>query len=596
MCGIIGYTGHRSARDVIVEGLKRLEYRGYDSAGVAISSNELAVFKEKGEISALEVEMPPMEGNIGIGHTRWATCGPPSMANAHPFVDNSGRLAIVHNGIIENHLALRESLLAEGHRFSSDTDTEVLIHLLARYYQGDLRAALSSMLAEVEGTFAIAVVEAGSDRVLAARCMSPLIVGLGVGENFMASDVTAMLEYTNQFIYVEDGEVVEARPDGVSIWDAEGNPVWREPTRVDWSLEDAQRGGFEHFMLKEIFEEPDALRNTIVAYLDDIESRVLVPPGVFNQVKIIACGSSYHAGMVGKYIIEELAMLPTTVELASEYRYSPGCRERPLIILITQSGETLDTIAACREARKRGCSTLAITNVVGSTITREADAVMYTMSGPEISVAATKTFVCQLISLYLLGMNLGALKGTLPPARLRSLKNGLRSLPKTVSVVLERAPELEAVATVIARSRDVFFIGRNVNYPSMLEAALKLKEISYIHAEGYAAGELKHGPLALLDDGTPVIACCVRDHTYGKMVSNLMEAAARGAPVMALMTDGDEDLPQLANLTVSLPEVDPLFTPLPVAVACQLLAYNVALKMERPIDRPRNLAKSVTVE
>jgi len=595
MCGIIGYCGHRNAAEVLIDGLKKLEYRGYDSAGIAVIGGELTVHKNKGEISDLERSLPPLPGHVGIGHTRWATCGKPSRENAHPFTDCSGRLALVHNGIIENHLSLRERLEAEGHRFTSGTDTEVLVHLVEKHYDGDLRRALIDALVEVKGSYAVVVMANGSDRLVAARRENPLVVGLSVGENFLASDVTPLLSYTNKVIYLHDDECVEVTPTKVTLYGADGVEIEREPSVVTWSVEDAQKSGFEHFMLKEIYEQPSAIHNTLLGFLDEMEGPFLRDQR-YSQVKIIACGSSYHAGMVGKYLIEDLAKVTVGVELASEYRYSAAASESPLTIFISQSGETADTLAALREARRRGCYTMAVTNVVGSSMTREANEVHYTRAGPEIGVAATKTFLTQLVMLALIAMRMGRFQGTLNDDACRSLRSELRVLPHYVQGVLDRAGEIEAATDMLVDARDVFFIGRNINYPVMLEGALKLKEISYIHAEGNAAGELKHGPLALIDSTTPVVACCVRDHTYEKMMTNIAEVAARGSPVLAIGFEGDVELEKIADRTLSVPKLPPLLSPIPVSVVLQLLAYHTARRRGHSIDKPRNLAKSVTVE
>lgn len=596
MCGIIGYAGPRNAEEVLLDGLKRLEYRGYDSAGIAVAGSGLEIFKDKGEISKLATTMPSLGGHLGVGHTRWATCGKPSQRNAHPFLDCTGKMAVVHNGIIENHLALRKKLTDEGHKFTSETDTEVLVHLLEDHYRGDLHTALVEALKEVKGTYAVVAIRADTEELVAARKENPLVVGLGVGENIIASDVTAMLNYTNKAVYIMDGETVVLRSDNVTIYDRQGAEVHREPSIITWTVEDAQKGGFEHFMLKEIFEQPTAIHNSLLGSLDELESGNLMIDQDVSSVKLVACGTSYNASMVGKYIIEQLANVPTTVELASEYRYSPGTGENPLTVLVTQSGETADTLAAAREARRRGCQTLAVTNVVGSTIAREVDRVFYTKAGPEIGVAATKTYTAQLISMYLLGIRLGQLRGKMARDEVRELSSELRGMPRFIRKVLDRAHEVEEASDMLVPARDVFFLGRNINYPTMLEGALKLKEISYIHAEGYAAGELKHGPLALLDANTPVVAACVRDQTYEKMLANISEVAARDSPILGIGFEGDTELAAVADRTVSIPRLSPILSPVPLTVMVQLIAYYTAKKKDCPIDKPRNLAKSVTVD
>lgn len=598
MCGIVGYSGHRRASEVLMDGLKRLEYRGYDSAGIAMVENgHISLVKKQGELNVLQSILPRFEGRTGIGHTRWATCGRPSDRNAHPFMSCDGKLAVVHNGIIENYAPLREALEDRGHHFTSETDTEVLVHLLEDHFKGDLRQALSDAVREVQGTYAIAAVLEGSDEIAAARKENPLVIGLGVKENFLASDVTALLSYTSKVLYIMDGETVSLTPAKVTVHDADGAVVTREPSMVSWSAEDAQKGGFEHFMLKEIFEGPNAIHNTLLGALDMIENGDILPRVEFPSVKLVACGSSFHAAMVGKYAMEEFAGVPTTLELASEYRYSPGAREAPLVILITQSGETADTLAAAREARRRGCRTLAVTNVVGSTITREVDEVLYTRAGPEIGVAATKTFLTQLLAMYLVAIRIGYGNGNLSHDSMRSALSSLRQSSNMVQSVLNRVQGIEEASRMVDRAVHCFFIGRNINYPTMLEGALKLKEISYIHAEGFAAGELKHGPLALLDSNTPVIAVAIKgDHTYDKMLANISEVAARDSPVLGVGVEGDTDLARLCEKVIYVPKVKPVFSPIPVTVALQALSYYVAKRRGCSIDKPKNLAKSVTVE
>ncbi len=596
MCGIIGYAGDRQAYSILLDGLKRLEYRGYDSAGVAIVGSGLTVQKDKGYIAHLEEVAKPVPGTTGIAHTRWATHGVPSKENAHPHTDCSGEIALIHNGIVENHGELRERLTKAGHVFTSQTDTETAVHLVESYYEGDLEAAVRRALRDIKGSYAFAVVSSREpDRVVAARQESPLVIGLGSDENFLASDIPALLKHTNRVEYVMDGEVVTITPREVRITDFDGKPVSREPVRITWTLEDAERGGFEHFMLKEIFEEPQAIHDTLLGRVADLETGSFFRNG-YTNVKLVACGTSYHAAMVGKYVIEEIARVPTTAELASEYRYSRAPADRPLVILVSQSGETADTLGACREANRRGCKTFAITNVVGSSLAREAQRTMLTRAGIEIGVAATKTFIAQVTALYLLAIRIGLERGTLGVQEAERLKEDLRRLPRAVQQVLDDAPAIEALAAKYGSARDVFFIGRHLGYPIAMEGALKLKEISYAHAEAYAAGELKHGPLALLSPETPVVAIATRDHTYEKMLSNIGEVSARGAPVLAVGTEGDRDLGKLVDDVILVPAVPTLFAPVPVTVALQLFAYHVARGRGCPIDKPRNLAKSVTVE
>ncbi len=598
MCGIVGYNGHRDALPILIEGLKRLEYRGYDSAGVVVIGDDLHVQKAAGEISVLEGRLVEADGTVGLGHTRWATHGKPTDLNAHPFVDCTGDLAIIHNGIVENYQSLKEELLEKGHKFVSETDTETLVHLFEDLYEGDLVAAVRTGLKRVEGNYAVGVVHKDHpDILVAARKENPLVVGISpAGETLLASDVTPLLEFTNEFIFVEDGDVVVLGDGTIEITDLEGTPIERPSQTVDWNLEDAQRGGFEHFMFKEIFEQPQAILESLKGRITEEELASLVPMEDVDKVKIIACGTSYHAGLIGKYILESLAGLDTTVEIASEYRYSNLARESALVVAITQSGETIDTISAVREAKRRGTSTLAITNVVGSSITREADHVVYTRAGPEIGVAATKTFITQLIALYLMAISLGMRRRTIGAEQLRVLREGLRRLPSQVQQVLNTKGLIKGVAETIHQSRDVYFIGRNINYPSALEGALKLKEISYIHAEGYPAGELKHGPNALLGPETPVVAIVVDDPVRPKMLSNIGEVAARESPVYAVGLEDDIELEKLVDVVIPIPGTNPIFSPVVVVVALQLLSYYTAHMRGCSIDKPRNLAKSVTVE
>ena len=596
MCGIIGYSGPRDAQQVLLEGLQHLEYRGYDSAGIAIVGAEgLQVFKDEGDVAKLMSGMPLIEGHSGIGHTRWATCGRPSKENAHPMVDCDHCLAVVHNGIIENRGELKERLENLGHTFTSETDTEVLVHLLEEYYHGDLRQALKRTLEDVKGTYAIAAVCQGHEEIVAARKENPLIVGLGAEENFLTSDITAVLNYTNKIIYIEDGEMLSLTPQEVQIFNNKGEKINKDYIIVSWTAEDAQKGGFEHYMLKEIFEQPVSIHNSLLGNFDKIMAGELLSAQDISSIKLIACGTSYNASLVGKYAIEALSGIPATVELASECRYSSETKEDPLVILVTQSGETADTLAAARLAKKRGQRTLAITNVVGSTITREVDEVFYTQAGPEIGVAATKTYVTQLMAMYMLALKLGKSR-MLRRDEIHRYTHGLKAMPRTVANVLAKSEEISAAVDMLTEAQSVFFLGRHINYPTMLEGALKLKEISYIHAEGYAAGELKHGPLALLDADTPIVASCVWDMSYEKMLSAISEVAARDSPVLGIGIEGDRDLEAIVDQAICIPEVEGILSPLPLTVVVQLIAYHTARKRGCPIDRPKNLAKSVTVD
>jgi len=586
MCGIVGYIGFRSARDVLLRSLKRLEYRGYDSAGVAIVDDGIKIEKRKGYIDALEVDF---DGTMGIGHTRWATHGMPEDRNAHPFVDCDGKIAIVHNGIIENYMELKEDLIEKGHRFTSDTDSEVVAHLIEEYYEGDLKSAFLKAISKLKGSFAIAAVHSDERKIVAVKNESPLVIGIGDHENFLASDIPAFLEYTNRVIVLRDGEVCEITDDFVRVYDFKGERVNKNVEYIQWSIEDAEKSGYEHFMLKEIFEQPRAVDDTLHSLLsrNDLDLN-------FNRVVIVACGTSYHAGLVGKYVIEELLHVPVEVYYASEYRYRPKVIDDALAIFITQSGETADTIAAARRARATGNLTLAITNVVGSSITNYVDKVLYTNAGPEIGVAATKTFTAQLATLYYFAIEAAKQKGTVSRTRYEMLMNNLRKIPYDIENTLVMEPRIRKEAEKLAASRDMFFIARGLNYPIALEGALKMKEISYIHAEGYPAGELKHGPLALIEQGIPVIALVPRDKTYEKMLSNIKEVSARNAYVIAISSK--EDVSKYVDTLIKVPDTDPFFSPFVNIVVLQLLAYHTARVLGREIDKPRNLAKSVTVE
>jgi glucosamine--fructose-6-phosphate aminotransferase (isomerizing) len=632
MCGIVGYIGPKQAQPILLESLKHLEYRGYDSAGIAVISTEvksklnintkikpktksrssakiksgsytngLNIHKDKGAISNLDTYLNShrLSGTVGISHTRWATHGPPSKMNAHPHIDCKGKIALVHNGIIENYRQLKKKLIKKGHEIVSETDTEILAHLIEDNYTNDLESAVRTSLKLVDGSYGIAVIHSDEpDKIVVARNESPLIIGVGSKENFIASDIPAVLKYTKRIIYLHNKELSVISADTIKITDLAGKTIQRDWQEVSWNLEDAEKGGFEHYMIKEIFEEPKAIREVLRGRVGEIifPELSIFPEALRNGIKIIACGTSYHASLTGKYIFERLTRLPTTVELASEYRYSAPTTETPLVILITQSGETADTLAAAREAQRRGCRTIAITNVVGSSVTREVDDVIYIRVGPEISVAATKSFVGQLICLYLTAIFLAETLGYIKPGPANELKESLRSLPSLIGRVVDDSNVVENCAKRLARAEHIFYIGRNLNYPSALEGALKLKEISYIHAEGYPAGELKHGPLALLTNETPIVAITSKDHTYEKIVSNMIEASARNAPVIAVTSESDQEIQNVADEVLSYPDVPSLLSPVPIAVLLQLLAYYVAKERDCPIDQPRNLAKSVTVE
>jgi glucosamine--fructose-6-phosphate aminotransferase (isomerizing) len=594
MCGIVGYIGKKKAQPILLNSLGKLEYRGYDSCGIAISSGQIEVYKDAVRVKALEKALSPHEGTAGIGHTRWATHGEPSRINAHPHCDCTGRIAVVHNGVINNFQKLREQLASEGHVLASQTDTEVIPHLIEKYYDGDLEKAVGLALRDIEGSYAIIVLMAGEDRLVAARKDSPLIIGIGDRENFLASDVPAILDYTSRVIYLEDGDTAVVAGGHIEVKN-DGTRVAREEQKILWTVADAQKAGYEHFMLKEIHEQPKVIRDTLAEYISAAAPAAdLTAEGNagLEDMLLLACGTSYHAALVGKYAMEGLVKIPVRVEFASEFNYGGQASAGKRAIVITQSGETADTLKAVKRLKEEGCLVIAITNVVGSTISRIADQTVYTRAGPEISVAATKSFLAQLVALYWLA---------LPYARvdvrkLDDLFTELRQLPVKVQQVLDNEDVIAECARQLSRYENVLYIGRGINYPIALEGALKLKEISYIHAEGYAAGELKHGPFALLGSETPVVAVVAQDSTYEAVVTSIKEIKARHSPVLALAGEGDESVVGLADTVITVPQVDPVFSPVVNAVVLQLLAYYIARERGCPIDFPRNLAKSVTVE
>ena len=593
MCGIIGYVGDRQAQSILVSCLRRLEYRGYDSCGIAVSSSGIKAYKDAVRVAALEKAAPQLNGRVGIGHTRWATQGEPSQVNAHPHGDCSGKITVVHNGIISNFPLLRRQLTAEGHNFISETDTEVIPHLIEKYYHGNLEEAVAAALRDVEGSYAITVLAAGESKLVAARQDCPLIIGIGDRENFIASDVPAILDYTNRVIYLEDGDIGVVTADKIKIT-RDGTEVSRQEDKALWSVADAQKAGYEHFMLKEIHEQPKVIRDTLTGWVSMAESAVDLAAmrGGVESVLILACGTSYHAALIGKYIIEELLSIPVRVEIASEFNYYGQTLAKTLAIAITQSGETADTLKAMKKLKAVGCLVLAITNVVGSSASRIADYTLYTRAGPEVSVAATKSFIAQLMVLYWLVISYSKVEAR----RLADLIMKLRQLPEKVQQVLDNEDKIKEYASYLSKYAGVFFIGRGINFPVALEGALKLKEISYIHAEGYAAGELKHGPFALLGEDTPIIAVVARDSTYEAMLSSIREVKARGSPVIVLAEEGDEAVGELADLVIAVPKVGAMFSPVINTVVLQLLAYYTAKERGCSIDFPRNLAKSVTVE
>ena len=610
MCGIVGYVGRHDAVSVVVPSLRRLEYRGYDSAGIAtVKDGSLDVRKTAGKIAALEALIAAARpaGCLGIGHTRWATHGRPSDANAHPHVDCLSTLAIAHNGIIENYRELRKVLAAGGHRFRSQTDTEVIAHLIEHYRTGDLADAALRAARELRGSYAVVCVAADTPQTLVAfrRGSSPLVVGHGQGEMFVASDVPALLGKTSEILVLEDGDLAVLTPDGISVRTLDGIPVRRSPITVDGDGEGAEKSGYPHFMLKEIFEQPEAVRNTMRERVDTEAPDIRIPElglkdrdlAGLNRLCFVACGTSWHAALVGKYLVEEFARLPVEVDIASEFRYRrPIVDGRVLTVPISQSGETADVLAALQEAMSQGSRAVAICNVVGSSLAREADGVVYTRAGMEIGVASTKAFTAQLVAVTLLALKLGLARGFADPALVRQVVKGLAELPELISVVLDQSDAIRRVAERLVDRSHFLYLGRGLNFPLALEGALKLKEISYLHAEGYAAGEMKHGPIALVDRQMPVVAIVPRGSTYEKMTSNVEEIKARDGVVIALATAGDDEIGGKADLVVPVPPTLEWLQPILMAVPLQLLAYHVGVLRGCDVDQPRNLAKSVTVE
>lgn len=608
MCGIVGYIGKGNATNLLIESLESLEYRGYDSAGIALVSNDaLRVIKSYGRIFNLKEKIPiTLNASAGIGHTRWATHGKPSECNAHPHKDCTGNFAVVHNGIIENYQSLKDELVSLGHNFASETDTEVIAHLLEKNYTGDVLKALQKTVSELEGSFAVAIVSKyAPNRIFAAKKDSPMVLGLGEGQYFLASDVTAFLKHTNRAMYIEDGDIVIMSEDGVTTMNFNGSPVVREVRTIDWELEAAEKSGYENYMLKEIHEQPKSLKDTIAGRLNELSGEAILPEitltkDCIEQVRrivIVACGTSYHAGLIGKYAFESMTDIPVSVEIGSEFRYSSNrLGADTIVIAISQSGETADTIAAIKDSIKKGARVIAVTNVIGSTISREADCSIYMRSGPEIGVAATKTFTSQLAIMYLLAIYFGSMRHTLNTEQAKKLVSELKMLSQKVQHVLESEHYIMDLASMFRNASQFFFIGRNLNYPIALEGALKLKEISYILSEGYAAGELKHGPLALITTNVPVIAIATKCPTYAKMVSNIKEIKARDASVIVIASEGDESIAQLADLVIRIPDSNEFIAPVLSAIVLQLFAYYIAMFRCCPMDKPRNLAKSVTVE
>ncbi|MBW6462766.1 MAG: glutamine--fructose-6-phosphate transaminase (isomerizing) [Bacillota bacterium] len=612
MCGIVGYAGNKEALAVIIDGLKKLEYRGYDSAGVAfLDDGELVVVKSAGSVAALEGAMGERSSEIktGIGHTRWATHGRPTDENAHPHRSCCGEIALIHNGIIENYRSIRQRMLDQKtHTFSSETDTEVLAHLIEENYEGDLLKAVRRALKEVKGSYGLVAISSREPgRLVCARQDSPLVIGLGKGENLVASDIPAIIAHTRRALVLEDGEFASVTMDKVEVYDHKGLLVEKDELEITWDIEAAEKGGYDHFMLKEIMEQPAAVKETMRQRINASEGRVDLSElefaadqiKSFEKIYIVACGTAYHAGLLGKTIIERLANLPVEVEVASEFRYrEPLLNDKQLVIVISQSGETADTLAALRLAREKGVSVLAITNVVGSSVSREADRILYTWAGPEIAVASTKAYLTQLIALYLIAIYFGEARGTIEKKEMDEIVNGLAALPAKLKSILteESVSRLRTYCEHLAKWESAFFIGRNLDYPVAMEGALKLKEISYIHAEAYAAGELKHGPLALIVEGIPVIALATQQAVLDKTLSNIQEVIARGGAVFAITQEGFNDVSKQIEAIFYLPPTDDILAPVLSAVPTQLIAYYAATARGSSVDKPRNLAKSVTVE
>ncbi len=607
MCGIMGYVGSQDASPILVDGLRRLEYRGYDSAGIAVTNGSINVRKAQGKIINLEnlLDRDPLVGSVGIGHTRWATHGVPSDMNAHPHTDPSGEFVVVHNGIIENFQALKDELASHGAEFSSETDTEILAHLIAREYDGDIVEAVRKTVALSEGAYAMVVMtKREPGKIVAVRKISPLVVGLGDGETFLASDIPAVLHRTREFMIIEDDEMVIVTADGATVETIDGSPVDREVIHIDWDAHQAEKGGYEHFMLKEIKEQPSVITETLAGRLDE-NGKVWLEDVTFDddyirdldRVWLTACGTAYHAGLIGQEIFRRVLRLPANVEYAHELRYAdPIVGPNQLTIAISQSGETADTLAAARQAGNNGSRMLAITNVVGSTLARYADDILYTRAGPEISVASTKAYMAMLIAQYLLVLRLGAVSGTVDRELAARISHGLHQMPGVIDEVLSRESEAIVAAEAIKDAYDVYFIGRGLDYAIAMEGSLKLKEISYLHSEAMPAGELKHGTLALITDDVPVIVILTQRAVYDKTISAVQEVKARGGRIIAVAYDTDTEIHKYADIVMRIPDIEDLLGPVAAVVPLQLLAYHVARMRGHDIDQPRNLAKSVTVE
>ncbi len=609
MCGIVGYLGEQHAAEILIEGLRKLEYRGYDSAGIAVAhGGQIQLRREVGKLRNLENQLreQPVTGHQGIGHTRWATHGRPTTYNAHPHVDGSGKIVVVHNGIIENYLELKNELIEAGHVFQSDTDTEVIAHLVQSYYERDLLKAVHAASRRLLGTYACAVLHQDEpDRIIAIKHGAPLLAGLGEGENFVASDAAAIINHTRRIIYLEDGEIALVTRERIEVLDGDLMPRTKEVTRIDWNLVAAEKAGYDHFMLKEIHEQPSTLTQTLGGRFDDREGKLYLEEigfteeqfRSFDRAVVVACGTALYAGMVGKYLIEQYARIPVETDFASEFRYrQPVLDERTLVIFMSQSGETADTLAALREAKRRGSKTLGIINVKGSSIAREVDGNLFIHAGPEIGVASTKAYSAMVAALTLLALHMGQVRGKLNPVEVGAALKELKQIPAIIGHMLESTAAVKDVAHAFMNARDFLYLGRGVNFPTALEGALKLKEISYIHAEAYASGEMKHGPIALIDEHMPTVAIATQGSTYDKVVSNLQEVKARNGVVIAIATEGDSTISAHADRVLYVPAVSEALSPLVNVVPLQLLAYHIARLRGCDVDQPRNLAKSVTVE
>ena len=608
MCGIVGYIGNMQAAPILLDGLAKLEYRGYDSAGISVFNGEnIDTVKTKGKIKDLREltdDGKNIHGTVGIGHTRWATHGEPSDVNSHPHVNASETIAVVHNGIIENYLELKNRLISRGYVFQSETDTEVVTLLMDYYFDGDLLKTLAKVMTRIEGSYALGIINKDNpDEIIAVKKDSPLIVGLSEEGNYIASDIPAVLKHTRKIYILEDGEIVKLTRDGVTVYNEDLDVIEKEVTEIQWDVSAAEKGGYEHFMMKEIHEQPKAVRDTVFPRLRDDEVFIHELRMTDEQIRdlrkifIIACGSAYHAGVTGKYVIEELSRIPVEVDLASEFRYrNPILEDNTLAIIISQSGETADTLAAMREAKRHGVRTLAVVNVVGSSIAREADDVLYTWAGPEIAVATTKGYTSQLSALYLLALHFAKIREKVSDVEYHEMIQELKTLPEKIESMLENKERIQYLANKYIGLKDVFFLGRGIDYASALEASLKLKEISYVHSEAYAAGELKHGTISLIEKGTLVVALVTQELLYGKIVSNIVEVRTRGAFVLAVTNEDNKDIEKNADYVFYIPKTNRMFTGLMTTIPLQLFAYYVAVAKGCDVDQPRNLAKSVTVE